>query len=95
LKGADTTTIAGTMTLFFLALNPDCQRKAQEEIDSAFISTEIFKTEDISKLKYLRMCLKEALRLHPPAPVIGRITSKEIDLGMNNKHLPSCFISIV
>jgi len=69
------------MTLFFLALNPESQRRAQEEVDSSFESNEGLRFGDISKLKYLRMCLKEAMRLHAPVPLIGRTTTEAILLG--------------
>jgi len=73
------------MTLFFLALNPEIQRKVQQEIDLVFDSTEELKLGDISKLKYLRMCIKESMRLHPPVPVIGRTTTEDIVLGSFSK----------
>jgi len=69
------------MTLFFLALNAEYQRKAQKEVDELFESTDSLRYCDIAKLKYLKMCLKEAMRLHPTVPLIGRTTSKEILLG--------------
>ena len=35
-------------------------------------------SDDLSKLKYLTMCIKESLRLHCPAPFIQRQTRNEI-----------------
>jgi len=69
------------MTLFFLALNQEIQKKAQTEIDNLLENNESLKIGDISKFKYLRMCIKEALRLHSPAPFIGRTTTEAIILG--------------
>jgi len=66
------------MTLFFLALNPEIQKKAQEEVDLVFKSNQQLNSVDISKLKYLRMCVKEAMRLHPPVPLPGRIRGHSI-----------------
>jgi cytochrome P450 len=37
--------------------------------------------EDLGRLKYLDMCWKEALRLHPPVPMIGRKLTEDIGLG--------------
>jgi len=72
------------MTLFFLAVNPDCLKKAQEEVDTCFETEDnkdSFRPSHLSKLKYLRMCIKEAMRLHPPVPVIGRAATENIMLG--------------
>jgi len=74
------------MTLFFLALNPGSQKRAQEEIDALFESKAGLRLGDMSKLKYLRMCLKEAMRLHAPIPLIGRTTTEAILLG-SQKHV--------
>mgnify|MGYP005983830383 FL=1 len=36
---------------------------------------------DVTKLKYLEMCIKEAMRLYPVAPFIFRETTEEFQLG--------------
>jgi cytochrome P450 len=37
--------------------------------------------EDLGRLKYLDMCWKEAMRLQPPIPFIGRKLTEDIVLG--------------
>jgi cytochrome P450 len=69
--------------LFFLALNSDCQKKAMEEVD--FVWSEEGKEElsmdDVTDLKYVEMCWREAMRLHTPVPFVGRELSEPILLG--------------
>ena len=36
--------------------------------------------DDLPRLKYLAMCLKEALRVHTPVPFIERETTKDMTL---------------
>jgi len=82
-QGTDTSAIASTMTIFFLALHPELQKKAQEEVDKVFEANgnKPLKFGDASKLKYLQMCMKEAMRIHPPVPMFGRTTGEDILLG--------------
>ena len=34
--------------------------------------------DDIGKMEYVGMCIKESLRLYPPVPVVGREMSQDI-----------------
>ncbi|KAI1859487.1 uncharacterized protein JN550_012005, partial [Neoarthrinium moseri] len=77
--GADTTATALGSTLRFLLLNPRILRKAQEEIGMADregkLSNPIAYEESRRLLPYMGACIKEALRLNPPAPnQFGRVT---------------------
>ena len=36
--------------------------------------------DDLGRLTYTTMCLKEAMRLHPPVPIIQRETNQEFQL---------------
>ena len=37
--------------------------------------------DDIPKLEYLTMCIKEGMRLHCPVPIVNRHLSKELNIG--------------
>lgn len=37
--------------------------------------------EDLSHLKFMDCCVKEALRLYPSAPLIERISTKAVQIG--------------
>lgn len=82
--GHDTTASSISWSLYSLAEHPDIQRKCQEEIDSILDDgnhvDDVFEWEDLSKLHYLTMCIKESLRLHSPVPFIGRQLENELTI---------------
>ncbi|PGH04426.1 hypothetical protein AJ79_07082 [Helicocarpus griseus UAMH5409] len=67
--GADTT--VSTISSFFLAmaLFPEVQKRAQEEIDLVVGQNRLPEFSDRDKLPYVDAILKEALRWHPVAPM--------------------------
>lgn len=40
----------------------------------------MFSREDLPKLEYLTMCIKEGMRCHSPVPAVGRLTTKEMTI---------------
>ncbi|KAL1813449.1 hypothetical protein ACET3Z_023514 [Daucus carota] len=68
--GMDTTSISAEWAMAELVKNPRVQRKAQEELDRVIGSDRIMTEADFSKLPYLQCVAKEALRLHPPTPMM-------------------------
>ena len=53
-----------------LAKNPKLMKKAQEEIRNYVGNRGKVTEKDIEELPYLKMIMKETLRLHPPAPLL-------------------------
>ena len=43
--------------------------------------------EDLNRLVYLEQCIKECLRLHPPAQLSSRV-SPDYDLTLDNLLIP-------
>ncbi|KAL3225843.1 hypothetical protein MRX96_025425 [Rhipicephalus microplus] len=80
--GHDTTSIAMGWTLYLLGLHPEIQRKVQEELDAIFIDdiNRDVTRDDIERMEFLEACFKEAMRLFPPIPFIGRILDESIKL---------------
>ncbi|KAF2087022.1 putative P450 monooxygenase [Saccharata proteae CBS 121410] len=68
--GRDTTASLLSNFWFVLAREPRVWEKLKEEV-SQLQGTEITLT-NLKELKYLRQCLKESLRLHPPVPINTR-----------------------
>ena len=61
--GHDTTASGIAWCLYNLARHPKYQAKARQEVDEIMQTKATVEWEDISRLTYLTMCLKESLRL--------------------------------
>lgn len=76
--GTDTTTVTISSTLIMLAVYPHIQDKVVAELHEIFDSVDGPVTnEDISKLTYLEMVIKESLRHFPVGPFIARKASED------------------
>ncbi|KAK7093858.1 hypothetical protein V1264_007543 [Littorina saxatilis] len=87
--GHETSSTATSWLLHLLSENQDCQERAQQEVDNILNgrdSTDIA-WSDLPKLEYVSCCIKETLRLYPPAPGIVRILTK--DVTMDGVEVPS------
>ncbi|XP_065282363.1 probable cytochrome P450 49a1 isoform X1 [Dermacentor albipictus] len=79
LSGVDTTAFATTCLLFQLAKNREAQQKARSEIlDAARENSGFIAPEQLEKMLFLKACLRESLRLNPPAPGIYRILDHDV-----------------
>ena len=65
--------MALSWTIFLLGHHPEAQRRCQSELDKIFGSdSRQPNMEDLKNMKYLECCIKEALRLFPSVPIVGR-----------------------
>lgn len=80
LAGHETTATSLAFSLHLLARHPEQQDRAREEI-SRVLGDRTPEAADLDRLPYLTQVLKEAMRLFPAAPVIGRkaVAATEID----------------
>lgn len=73
-EGHDTTAWGLIWATYLLGLNPECQEKVHEELDSIFGDDRQrdFTFDDLRKLRYTECVVKEAQRLFPSVPLIAR-----------------------
>ena len=78
--GQDTTTSGICWTLYCLAQHTDHQQKIREEVNNALSGREYLTYDDLKELKYTQCCIKEALRLYPPAGVIFKQLDHDLEI---------------
>ncbi|KAK8969313.1 Cytochrome P450 71B36 [Platanthera guangdongensis] len=66
--GGDTTSASIEWGLTRLMKNPSAMKKAQEEVRRVVGDKSVVEESDLQHLHYLKMVIKESLRLHPPIP---------------------------
>ncbi len=79
--GHETTSMAMTWTTLLMAKYPEIQQKVQEEIKGIIGKDEEITYEKLCKMKYLDNCIKESMRLYPPALLVGRTALKDVQFG--------------
>lgn len=70
--GTDTTYITLEWIMAELVKNPNTKRRLQDEVrrTKATSKSGMIGVDDLSTMSYLKAVVKEALRLHPPAPLL-------------------------
>ncbi|XP_065885820.1 cytochrome P450 4F6-like isoform X2 [Dysidea avara] len=86
--GHDTNASALGWTLYCLAMYKEHQELCREEIREVLTGrdTDDIIWEDLSKLSYVTMCIKEAMRLYPIAPYVAKLSSE--DIMANGQKIP-------
>lgn len=79
--GHDTTSATLAWFWYAIARNPHVEERIVREID-AVLGDRPASIDDVPRLKYLEMAVKESMRLHPAAGFLfGRETTEEVELG--------------
>ncbi|XP_037422847.1 4-hydroxyphenylacetaldehyde oxime monooxygenase-like [Triticum dicoccoides] len=88
LGGVEGSSITILWAMSELVRNPPALKKAQGEIRAAVTARDVsppglpVQPDDLPKLTYLKMVVKETIRLHPPAPLLlPRETMRRVEIG--------------
>uniref|UniRef100_A0A8C5EHE8 aromatase n=1 Tax=Gouania willdenowi TaxID=441366 RepID=A0A8C5EHE8_GOUWI len=90
-EGHDTTASGLSFILYSLACHPEHQNKCRDEILTALEGKDTMEWDDLSKIPYTTMCIKESLRLYPPVPGISRTLTKPMTF-VDGRTLPAGFV---
>ncbi|NXY48014.1 CP4B1 protein, partial [Ceuthmochares aereus] len=86
--GHDTTASGISWLLYCLSLYPQYQQRCREEIQGILGDRDTIEWEDLGKMTFTTMCIKESLRLFPPAPSVSRYLSKPVTFP-DGRSLPA------
>uniref|UniRef100_F6QL11 Uncharacterized protein n=1 Tax=Callithrix jacchus TaxID=9483 RepID=F6QL11_CALJA len=97
-EGHDTTASGLSWVLYHLAKHPEYQERCRQEVQELLKGREPKEIEwdDLARLPFLTMCMKESLRLHPPVPAVSRCCTQDIALP-DGRVIPKgviCLISV-
>ncbi|XP_055612643.1 probable cytochrome P450 313a4, partial [Uranotaenia lowii] len=76
----DTSATVASTTLLMLAMHPEVQERVYQEVISVAPSGPL-EYQDVSKLEYMEMVIKESMRLVPVVALVGRICEKDLTVG--------------
>ncbi|XP_010533180.1 PREDICTED: cytochrome P450 734A1 [Tarenaya hassleriana] len=85
--GKQTTSNLLTWTTILLAMHPEWQAKARDEVLRVCGSRDIPTKDDVVKLKTLSMIINESLRLYPP--IVATIRRARADVELGGYKIPS------
>ncbi|XP_047982500.1 cytochrome P450 71A8-like [Salvia hispanica] len=79
--GTDTISTAMEWTMSELLRNPTLMEKLQLEVRGIVKQNQEITDDDLRKMHYLKAVIKEAMRLHPPVPLlVPRLASKDVQV---------------
>lgn len=82
-RGTDTVAILLEWIMARMVLHPEIQAKVQQELDAHVDQDRHVQDSDIPNLPYLQAIVKEALRMHPPGPLLSwaRLAVHDVHIG--------------
>ncbi|KAG6899897.1 hypothetical protein C0993_005583 [Termitomyces sp. T159_Od127] len=91
--GADTTVSAAGTFVYAMLVNPDAQKKAQDEIDNIVGSNKLPDFSDRPNLPYVEALFREVMRWHPVTPLGLSHSTSEDDI-YNGHFIPKATFNI-
>ncbi|MBP2428153.1 bifunctional cytochrome P450/NADPH--P450 reductase [Bradyrhizobium elkanii] len=97
IAGHETTSGLLSCTIYALLKHPEVLKKAYEEVDRVLGPDVNARPtyQQVTQLTYITQCLKEALRLWPPAPAYGIAPLADETIGGKYKLKKNTFITIL
>ncbi|XP_049631445.1 cytochrome P450 4B1-like [Suncus etruscus] len=86
--GHDPLTSGISWFLYCMAKYPEHQSRCREEIREILGDRDSIQWDDLSKMTYLTMCIKESFRLYPPVPQVYRQLNKPVSF-VDGRSLPA------
>ncbi|NXA48302.1 CP4B1 protein, partial [Nothocercus julius] len=87
-EGHDTTTSGISWLFYCMSLYPEYQQRCREEVQEVLGDRDTVEWDDLGKMTFCTMCIKESLRLFPPVPVVLRQLSKPVTFS-DGRSLPA------
>lgn len=85
--GGDTTAHSTSWLIYFMATNPEVQKKMQAEVDAVLGDRSMLESkDDYTRLPYISAVIKEAMRLKPVGPFGPH--EPNIDVEIEGVHVP-------
>ncbi|VIO71401.1 Bifunctional cytochrome P450/NADPH--P450 reductase 1 [Bradyrhizobium ivorense] len=97
IAGHETTSGLLSCTIYALLKNPEILKKCYEEVDRVLGPDVNARPtyQQVTQLTYITQCLKEALRLWPPAPAYGIAPLADETIGGKYKLKKNTFVTIL
>ncbi|XP_060945739.1 cytochrome P450 4B1-like [Limanda limanda] len=91
--GHSSTSSAIAFILYCLSCNPEHQQMCRDEITEVLQDKDTIEWDDLKKIPYTTMCIKESLRLYPPIPLMARQLTKPMTF-CDGRTLPEGFLVV-
>ena len=80
LAGHETTALTVSYTWLLLMQHPEAKAKVFEEVDRV-LGDRLGNDDDVRQLSYCNAVIKESMRIYPPAWIIGRDATDDVQIG--------------